>query len=99
MKLTRIFFCILILFSASLSSCITLNTHGTIPNEVKMTEIYIETTESSDSYFVVNTNTNKFHLPDCYYTTIMNKENKYYFYGTFEEAERLGYSFCNFCEK
>ena len=52
--------------------------------------------ESTFSY-VLNTNTKKFHYPDCRSVGQMKEKNKYYFDGTRSEVIAMGYSPCGNC--
>lgn len=55
-----------------------------------------ESTSVSREY-VLNTNTKKFHLPDCKSTAAMKKENRETYSGTREELIRRGYEPCQNC--
>ena len=65
------------------------------------TEVPAETTaepaESSHDY-VLNTNTGKFHYPDCSSVDDMAEEHKYFFTGTRTEVIDMGYKPCGRCE-
>jgi DNA-entry nuclease len=52
--------------------------------------------EMTDSY-IVNTNTGKFHLLDCYSVSQMKESNKQYFEGSRDELIAEGYSPCKNC--
>ena len=97
MNLTKSFICILLATVTLFTSCVNLTVNQTVCKNLETSDKNFETNTSSDNFFVINTKTKKFHLPSCYYTSIMNSENKYYFYGTFEDAELMGYSHCKFC--
>lgn len=60
-----------------------------------------ETTASADPpnilRYVLNTNTKKFHYPDCASVGQMKEKNRADFSGTREEAIRMGYSPCGRC--
>ena len=47
--------------------------------------------------YVLNTNTGKFHYPDCSSVKDMAEKNKEFFSGTREEAIARGYSPCGRC--
>lgn len=47
--------------------------------------------------YVINTNTKKFHLPDCASVTQMKEKNRLPFTGTRDEAITKGYSPCQNC--
>ncbi len=49
------------------------------------------------SDYVINTNTKKFHRPDCKSAASMKKENRKSYQGTREELIRLGYEPCQSC--
>ena len=48
--------------------------------------------------YVLNTNSHKFHLPDCPGVASMKAENRQSFTGTREEALELGYLPCGTCK-
>lgn len=48
---------------------------------------------------ILNTNTRKFHLPDCSSVDDMAEENKQAYSGTIEEIKGMGYSPCKRCLK
>ncbi len=47
--------------------------------------------------YVLNTNTHKFHYPDCSSVSRMSEKNKSYFKGTREEVIAMGYLPCGQC--
>lgn len=47
--------------------------------------------------YIANTNSNKFHYPDCSSVERMNEENKWYFSGTRNELIDMGYEPCGRC--
>ena len=47
--------------------------------------------------YVLNTNTNVFHLPECSYVESMSEENKEVYTGTRDSVEDMGYSPCGHC--
>ena len=47
--------------------------------------------------YVLNTNTNVFHLPECSYVESMSEENKEVYTGTRTSVEDMGYSPCGHC--
>ena len=47
--------------------------------------------------FILNTNTKKFHLPDCSWVGLMGEKNKSYRFETKEELIKKGYSPCDHC--
>lgn len=47
--------------------------------------------------YVLNTNTNVFHLPECSYVKSMSEENKEVYTGTRDSVEDMGYSPCGHC--
>ena len=58
-------------------------------------------TEESSSLtreYVLNTNTKKFHLPDCKLATSIKKENKETLEGTRDEVIKMGYEPCKSCK-
>lgn len=54
-------------------------------------------TESEKTDYVLNTNSKKFHKPDCESVTKMNKENKKDYSGSREALLNQGYSPCGIC--
>lgn len=50
-----------------------------------------------DPDYIVNTNTGKFHYPDCFSVDRMREHNKWYFCGSREELLELGYVPCQKC--
>lgn len=53
---------------------------------------------ADDGYYVLNTNTHRFHLPNCDSVGQMAEKNKKLFYGSREEAVDSGYSPCQQCK-
>ena len=53
---------------------------------------------SGEPNYVLNTNTSKFHYPDCKSVSDMNPKNRRDFYGTREEAIAMGYVPCKRCK-
>jgi DNA-entry nuclease len=56
------------------------------------------TTTTGKVKYIANTNTKKFHYPDCYSVTRMKESNKWYFTGSRDELIALGYSPCGNCK-
>ena len=57
-----------------------------------------EPTRSEPSYsYVLNTNTKKFHYPDCKSVRQMKEKNKWYYDGTRSEIIAMGYDPCGNC--
>ena len=54
--------------------------------------------EESTITYILNTNTKKFHYPDCDSVNAMKEKNKKVFTGTREEAIEMGYSPCERCK-
>lgn len=65
--------------------------------ETEEYSIGIQETEEQTITYVFNTNTMKFHLPDCPSSTEMKPKNRQDFYGTREEALEKGYTPCSRC--
>lgn len=55
------------------------------------------TTESIEETYIVNTNTRKFHLPDCSGVSSMKEENKAEMHVSAEELLEQGYEACKNC--
>ena len=51
----------------------------------------------ADVAFILNGNSKVYHKPDCEYVAGVMHRNWFYFYGTAEEAEKLGYRPCGRC--
>ena len=51
----------------------------------------------SNARYILNTNTHKFHYPDCSSVKDMKEKNKQEFNGTREEAINMGYEPCKRC--
>ena len=56
-----------------------------------------ENKESGEYNYIANTNTGKFHYPDCKSVDLMNEENKYPFNGTRDELMGEGFVPCENC--
>lgn len=56
-----------------------------------------EQNEPTEPTYILNTNTRKFHYPNCSSVTDMKERNKAEFFGTREEAIAAGYSPCGRC--
>lgn len=52
---------------------------------------------ASEPNYILNTNTKKFHYPDCSSVDDMKESNKIYFTGTRDEAVSQGYVPCKRC--
>jgi len=65
--------------------------------------LFIQTTKAAlpqgnqKQQYVLNTNTNKFHYPDCKSVKQMKEKNKKLFTGTREEIINMGYAPCKNC--
>mgnify|MGYP004514959575 CR=1 FL=1 len=57
-----------------------------------------ERTQSNEQSYVLNTNTGKFHKPECAHAQKIKPANRREFQGTREEAESLGYVPCKVCK-
>ena len=56
-----------------------------------------EEDEEAEVTYILNKNTKKFHYPDCPSVNTIKEKNKVVFYGTREEAIKMGYSPCGRC--
>ncbi len=56
-----------------------------------------ETPQASTVTYILNTNSKKFHYPDCSSVDQMNESNKQEFFGTRDEAIAQGYDPCGRC--
>lgn len=52
---------------------------------------------AEESTYILNTNTKKFHKPDCFSIRHMSESNKVWFVGQREEVLDMGYSPCGHC--
>uniref|UniRef100_UPI000AA89575 Ada metal-binding domain-containing protein n=1 Tax=Clostridium sp. NkU-1 TaxID=1095009 RepID=UPI000AA89575 len=52
---------------------------------------------AADQEYVINTNTKKFHLPDCKSAASMKEENRKTYKGSREELIQMGYEPCQSC--
>lgn len=66
-----------------------------IQNQEFTTESSGTQTEAAD--YVLNTNTKRFHYPDCKSVTDMKEKNKQYYHGTREDLINQGYKACGNC--
>lgn len=57
-----------------------------------------EGTEQQGTHYVLNTNTKKFHYPNCASAKKISEKNKKDYYGTREELISMGYSPCGNCD-
>ena len=53
--------------------------------------------QTAATKYIINTNTNKFHIPTCSSIKQMKDKNKREFTGSMDEAIALGYSLCQRC--
>ena len=56
-----------------------------------------ETTESGQQTYILNTNTKKFHKPDCYSVKQMSEKNKKKYKGSRKSLINEGFSPCKNC--
>ncbi|MDE6424723.1 MAG: hypothetical protein K2K89_01090 [Ruminococcus sp.] len=79
-------------------SCSTSSESVFITNIIPTTTEILETeltTQSPD--YIVNTNTGKFHYPNCPSVDLMIDSNKFYYTGNNEGLLEYGYSPCGRC--
>ncbi len=74
----------------SIASITVLTTAETI--EISETETIMQKTD-----YIVNTNTGKFHYPDCPSVDQMMETNKLYYSGNKEDLLEYGYTPCGRC--
>ena len=67
-------------------------------DEIAPTEVVSGQTEIPTCDYVLNTNSLKFHRPDCTAVADMKEHNKKLFFGTRDEAIELGYVPCGICK-
>ena len=60
-------------------------------------DVQAENEQKTESSYVLNTNTKKFHLPSCSSLNQMNESNKGEFTGTRDELIQQGYEPCKRC--
>lgn len=83
-----------------LSSCKPTETdsNSIVSNPVSTTNEISKTEAATRSYdYIVNTNTGKFHYPNCPSVDLMTEENKMYYSGNKEDLLEYGYSPCGRC--
>ncbi len=80
--------------SAMPESAIQESTDRREPDESGPVEVYVP--DASVSY-ILNTNTHKFHKPDCQSVQDMRAKNRKEFFGTRQEAVEAGYQPCGAC--
>lgn len=56
-----------------------------------------EEAEAAPAVYVLNTNTKKYHAPDCPSVDDMSEKNKQIFEGTREQVEAQGFAACKRC--
>lgn len=66
-----------------------------IQSQEVTTESSLTQTEAAD--YVLNTNTKRFHYPDCKSVTDMKENNKQYYHGSREDLINQGYKACGNC--
>lgn len=86
--------CVSIDYSTGESQLSQNNTSPTEPSEENTVSGNAQATESS---YILNTNTKKFHLPGCSGLNQMNEKNKKEFTGTRDELIQQGYEPCKKC--
>ena len=57
----------------------------------------VETAEEGEAAYIVNTNSGKFHRPDCRGASDMNAENRWEYGGDRESLTEMGYEPCGMC--
>ena len=67
------------------------------PDEDESEADISEQNEPKEPTYILNTNTRKFHYPNCSSVSDMKEHNKAEFFGTREEAVAAGYSPCGRC--
>ncbi len=86
-----------------LSSCHTSKNQTCITDTIPYTTVTLifDTTEkaekSTQSDYILNTNTHKFHYSDCYYVELMKESNKEYYTGNRDDIVSQGYKPCKKC--
>ena len=55
------------------------------------------TTSTDNTHYILNTNSHKFHNPDCSSINNISEQNKSDYYGNREELINQGYTPCGFC--
>lgn len=75
-------------------------TEESVQQPIKAAPVYNdaeETPQSGGGTYVLNTNTKKFHVPDCESVGKMKEKNKSEFSGSRDEVIAMGYSPCKRC--
>ncbi len=65
--------------------------------ESALAETAKDTSASGETSYILNTNTKKFHLPDCSSVQELQADNREYFTGSREEVIAQGYAACKRC--
>lgn len=66
-------------------------------DETSVNTLYTETSSETSLSYVLNKNTKKFHLSECYAIQMMNEENKIFYEGNRNEIIQKGYKPCAKC--
>ena len=66
--------------------------------EDKTKEAFASQVSGKEITYVLNTNSEKFHKPDCSSVSTMKNENRRDFYGTREEVMAMNYDPCGRCK-
>ncbi|MBE6605465.1 MAG: hypothetical protein E7635_00285 [Ruminococcaceae bacterium] len=66
--------------------------------EDKTKEALVSQVSGKEITYVLNTNSEKFHKPDCSSVSTMKNENRRDFYGTREEVMAMNYDPCGRCK-
>lgn len=74
-----------------------LLTPGFVPTPEPTPEPVVEEQKPIEQYYIINTNTGKFHYPTCRSIKRMKDKNKLEFTGTRDEELARGYSPCMIC--
>ena len=69
---------------------------ATIPDD-SGSDRFIEDTSHSETRYILNTNTHKFHYPSCSSVDSMKEKNKQEYYGTRDDIISQGYEPCKRC--
>ncbi len=104
MKIYRLtIFSIAITILLLLSACHTNDNSNYLTETISETTIISisttpdEITEYEHNDYILNTNTYRFHYPDCYCVELMNESNKEYYTGYREDVILKGFEPCQKC--
>lgn len=70
-----------------------------LPDDGKILRTSLNTDQENVETYIINTETNKFHIPGCSSEKAILPEHRKEVHGTIEEVRQMGYSPCGRCLK